>query len=251
MPVKPDPNKLDRFKKIDKVDVILTEAKIARAAPENTPLDHRPSRGAQEGRAEEGRGPGEEGRAEEGRTQERGAEEGTAAGRGTAETAGRRRHHSFRRVPGGRVAGEVGSGDPDRPDPPGAAERPDRPHLPRRPERDRGAAHGRLQGPRSRGQPRQRSRVADADFRPGTSGQDATQDCQCAYEHRQPLQGVRAEAACRRQVPTGDDAVRRDQHRGRQARRADAGRDLRPALEDLLRDGQPRPRRRDEPAVAA
>lgn len=31
---KPDPNKLDRFKKIDKVDVVLTEAKIAKAAPE-------------------------------------------------------------------------------------------------------------------------------------------------------------------------------------------------------------------------
>ncbi|MCE9567708.1 MAG: tetratricopeptide repeat protein [Planctomycetes bacterium] len=35
---KPDPNKLDRFKKIDKVDVVLTEAKIIRIAPENTPL---------------------------------------------------------------------------------------------------------------------------------------------------------------------------------------------------------------------
>ena len=38
MPMKADPNKLERFKKIDKVDVILTEAKITRAAPENTPL---------------------------------------------------------------------------------------------------------------------------------------------------------------------------------------------------------------------
>ncbi|MFM8272807.1 MAG: outer membrane protein assembly factor BamD, partial [Gemmata sp.] len=38
MPAKSDPNKLDRFKKIDKVDVILTEAKIARAAPETVPL---------------------------------------------------------------------------------------------------------------------------------------------------------------------------------------------------------------------
>lgn len=38
MPNKADPNKLDRFKKIDKVDVILTEAKVGRAAPENTPL---------------------------------------------------------------------------------------------------------------------------------------------------------------------------------------------------------------------
>jgi TolA-binding protein len=37
-PAKADPNKLDRFKKIDKVDVILTEAKVARAAPENVPL---------------------------------------------------------------------------------------------------------------------------------------------------------------------------------------------------------------------
>ncbi len=35
---KPDPNKLDRFKKIDKADVILTEAKIVRAAPENIPI---------------------------------------------------------------------------------------------------------------------------------------------------------------------------------------------------------------------
>lgn len=35
---KTDPNKLDRFKKIDKVDVILSEAKVARAAPENVPL---------------------------------------------------------------------------------------------------------------------------------------------------------------------------------------------------------------------
>lgn len=33
-----DPNKLDRFKKIDKVDVILAEAKVVRAAPENVPL---------------------------------------------------------------------------------------------------------------------------------------------------------------------------------------------------------------------
>lgn len=38
MPGKPDPTKLDRFKKIDKVDVILTEAKIVRAIPENVPL---------------------------------------------------------------------------------------------------------------------------------------------------------------------------------------------------------------------
>ena len=38
MPAKPDPNKLDRFKKIDKVDVVLTEAKIVRAAPEDIPL---------------------------------------------------------------------------------------------------------------------------------------------------------------------------------------------------------------------
>jgi TolA-binding protein len=38
VPAKPDPNKLDRFKKIDKVDVVLTEAKIIRVAPENTPL---------------------------------------------------------------------------------------------------------------------------------------------------------------------------------------------------------------------
>ncbi|MFO0802477.1 MAG: tetratricopeptide repeat protein [Gemmataceae bacterium] len=38
MPMKPDPNKLDRFKKLDKVDVILTEAKIVRAVPENVPL---------------------------------------------------------------------------------------------------------------------------------------------------------------------------------------------------------------------
>ncbi len=38
MPTKSDPNKLDRFKKIDKVDAILTEAKIVRAAPENIPL---------------------------------------------------------------------------------------------------------------------------------------------------------------------------------------------------------------------
>jgi TolA-binding protein len=38
VPAKPDPNKLDRFKKIDKVDVVLTEAKIARALPENVPL---------------------------------------------------------------------------------------------------------------------------------------------------------------------------------------------------------------------
>jgi tetratricopeptide (TPR) repeat protein len=40
---KPDPNKLDRFRKIDKVDVVLTEAKIARAAPENAPLVLTPS----------------------------------------------------------------------------------------------------------------------------------------------------------------------------------------------------------------
>jgi TolA-binding protein len=38
MPTKSDPNKLDRFRKIDKVEVILTEAKIVRAAPEDTPL---------------------------------------------------------------------------------------------------------------------------------------------------------------------------------------------------------------------
>ncbi|MDB5306110.1 MAG: Tetratricopeptide domain protein [Gemmataceae bacterium] len=37
-PVKGDANKLDRFKKIDKVDVILTEAKIARPAPETVVL---------------------------------------------------------------------------------------------------------------------------------------------------------------------------------------------------------------------
>jgi len=35
---KVDPNKLDRFKKIDKLDVVLSEAKIVRIAPENTPL---------------------------------------------------------------------------------------------------------------------------------------------------------------------------------------------------------------------
>lgn len=35
---KTDPNKLDRFKKIDKVDVVLTEANVVRAAPENTAL---------------------------------------------------------------------------------------------------------------------------------------------------------------------------------------------------------------------
>jgi len=35
---KADPHKLERFKKIDKVDVILTEAKIARPAPEAAPL---------------------------------------------------------------------------------------------------------------------------------------------------------------------------------------------------------------------
>jgi TolA-binding protein len=38
MPTKPDPNKLERFKKIDKVDIILTEAKVVRAVPENVPL---------------------------------------------------------------------------------------------------------------------------------------------------------------------------------------------------------------------
>jgi len=32
-PAKPDPNKLDRFKKIDKVDVVLTETKVARDLP--------------------------------------------------------------------------------------------------------------------------------------------------------------------------------------------------------------------------
>jgi len=37
-PAKTDPNKLDRFKKIDKVDVILTEAKIVRIAPEAAPI---------------------------------------------------------------------------------------------------------------------------------------------------------------------------------------------------------------------
>jgi TolA-binding protein len=35
---KADPNKLDRFKKIDKVDVVLSEAKIVRVLPENVPL---------------------------------------------------------------------------------------------------------------------------------------------------------------------------------------------------------------------
>ncbi len=35
---KTDANKLERFKKLDKVDVILTEAKIVRTTPENTPL---------------------------------------------------------------------------------------------------------------------------------------------------------------------------------------------------------------------
>lgn len=38
MPTKPDPNKLERFKKLDKVDVILTEAKVVRTTPESTPL---------------------------------------------------------------------------------------------------------------------------------------------------------------------------------------------------------------------
>ncbi|HEV3383314.1 MAG TPA: tetratricopeptide repeat protein, partial [Gemmata sp.] len=38
MSAKPDPNKLERFKKIDSVDVILTEVPIARAIPENVPL---------------------------------------------------------------------------------------------------------------------------------------------------------------------------------------------------------------------
>ncbi len=33
LPVKPDPNKLDRFKKIDKVDVVLAEVKIVRELP--------------------------------------------------------------------------------------------------------------------------------------------------------------------------------------------------------------------------
>ena len=42
MPMKTDPNKLDRFKKIDKVDVILTEAKIVRIVPENIPLPINP-----------------------------------------------------------------------------------------------------------------------------------------------------------------------------------------------------------------
>jgi TolA-binding protein len=44
MPPKTEANKLERFKKIDKVDVVLTEAKVVRAAPESTPL---PSGGRQ------------------------------------------------------------------------------------------------------------------------------------------------------------------------------------------------------------
>jgi TolA-binding protein len=37
-PMKADPNKLDRFKKIDKVDVILTEVKIVKQVAETTPI---------------------------------------------------------------------------------------------------------------------------------------------------------------------------------------------------------------------
>jgi tetratricopeptide (TPR) repeat protein/outer membrane biosynthesis protein TonB len=41
-PAKADPTKLERFKKIDKVDVILTEVKIARAAPEKVAIPINP-----------------------------------------------------------------------------------------------------------------------------------------------------------------------------------------------------------------
>ncbi len=63
MPAKTDANKLDRFKKIDKVDVILTEVKIVKAGPEDPSCaarwrrrkrSPRPNR-AQERRREEGR----------------------------------------------------------------------------------------------------------------------------------------------------------------------------------------------------
>ncbi|OWK35636.1 tetratricopeptide repeat protein [Fimbriiglobus ruber] len=44
-PAKADPNKLDRFKKIDKVDVILTEAKIIKVVKEDVPLILTPKEG--------------------------------------------------------------------------------------------------------------------------------------------------------------------------------------------------------------
>ena len=63
LPDKPDPNKLDRFKKIDKVDVVLTEVKVVprAAGPAKVPAEDKEpatrSRGAeQEERTRAGHG---------------------------------------------------------------------------------------------------------------------------------------------------------------------------------------------------
>ena len=229
LPVKPDPNKLDRFKKIDKVDVVLTEVKIVRELPAQAKIPAVNKEPAKE--------PGPEKKNERVPDMDK------------PEAPDNSVHSGVFRAVVPLVKADVAvSGDQILQAQPNDllvvtyVDNVNTTGEPRTLTFRARCVEGSLGGVRVT-----QTQISDKELRVKTQLKTAS----APDQHRQPLQGIRPEAERRGQVSAGAEDLRGHHGRGPEARRPGPRRDLCPAVEDLLRDGQARPGRRHEPAAAA